>query len=167
MVSAHHAVARVHGGAFNDRQDIALHTLARNIGPMAALAAGNLVHFIEEDDAGIFDPVNGDARHLIHVNQALLFFLDQILESLIHFHLPLLGALPKNVGQHVLQVYIHLLHTLVGDDFKGWKIALADVNFYHALVELALAQLLPQLFAGTVGRFSQPGVAINDHAAGG
>ena len=42
------------------------------------------------------------ARDLVHVDQALLFFLDQVIEGLVDLHLPLLGALAEEVGQHVL-----------------------------------------------------------------
>ena len=51
VIGAHHAVARVHGGAFNDGENVALHAFARNVGAVAALAAGDLVDLIEKDDA--------------------------------------------------------------------------------------------------------------------
>ena len=35
VVGAHHAVARVNGGAFDDRQNVALHAFARDVGAMA------------------------------------------------------------------------------------------------------------------------------------
>ena len=82
---------------------------------MAAFAAGDLVDFVEEDDAGILHAVDRGARDLIHVNQALLFFLDQVLERLVDLHLPLLGALAEDVGQHVLDVDVHLLTR------PGWR----------------------------------------------
>src|ERR1035441_8658651 len=51
VVGADHAVARVDGGSFNDGENVALYTFARDVGAVATLAAGNLVDFIEEDDA--------------------------------------------------------------------------------------------------------------------
>ena len=86
--------------------------------------------------------------HLVHVDQALLFFLDEVLEGLADLHLPLLGALAEDVGQHVLHVDVHLLDALVGDDLEGRHRLLADVELHHALVELAFAQLLAELLAG-------------------
>ena len=142
VVGAHHAVARVHGGAFHDGQDVALHAFARNVGSVAALAAGNLVDLVEEDDAGVFHALDRDARDLVHIDQALLFFLDEILEGLTDLHLPFLGALAKDVGQHVFHVDVHLFHALVGDDLESGHRFFADFQLDDALVEFALAQLL-------------------------
>ena len=52
VIRADHAVARVHGRAFNNRQNVALHALARNVRPMTRFAAGDLVDLVEKDDAG-------------------------------------------------------------------------------------------------------------------
>src|SRR5581483_12516668 len=95
-----------------------------------------------------FDPVDGGAGDLVHVDEALLFFLDQVLEGLIDLHLPLLAALAEDVGQHVLDVDVHFFDALVRDDFERGEIALADFDFDHALIELAFAQLLAEFFAG-------------------
>jgi hypothetical protein len=92
-------------------------------GAVAAFAAGDLVDLVEEDDARVFHALDRDARDLVHIDQALLFFLDQIFEGLVDLHLPLLGALAEDVGQHVLDVDVHLLDALVGDDFEGGQIA--------------------------------------------
>ena len=100
----------------------------------------------------LLDALDGHARDLVHVDQALLFFLDQVFEGLVDLHLPLLGALAEDVGQHVLDVDVHLLDALVGDDFEGREIALAHVDFDHAVVELAFAQLLAQFLAGAALR---------------
>ncbi len=114
---------------------------------MAAFAPGDLIDFIEEDDAGVFHAVDGHAGDLVHINQPLLFFLDQVLEGFVDLHLPFLGALAENVGQHVLDVDVHLLDALIRDDLEGREIAFADIDFHGALVELAFAQLLAKFFA--------------------
>src|SRR5271165_6490376 len=51
VIGAHHPVARVHGRAFDDGQDVALYAFARNVGPVSAFAPCDLVDLIEEDDA--------------------------------------------------------------------------------------------------------------------
>ena len=51
MVGAHHAIAAVDGGAFDDGQDVALHPFTGNVRAMAALTAGDLVDLVEKDDA--------------------------------------------------------------------------------------------------------------------
>jgi hypothetical protein len=103
VVGAHHAVARVHRGAFHDGQNVALHAFARNIGPMAALAAGDLVDLVEEDDAARFHALRGGAVHRVHVDQAAFFFLHQVVERVAHLHLALLVPPPKMLGSMSLR----------------------------------------------------------------
>src|SRR5208282_1081224 len=165
VVGTDHAVARVDRRAFDDGKDVALHAFARNVRTMAAFTAGDLVDLIEEDDAGVFHAIDGDAGDLLHVDQALRFFLDQVLEGLVDLHLPLLGALAEDVGQHVLEIDVHFLDALIGNDFEGRKVALASFDFDGAVVELAFAQLLPQFLAGAAGGLGQAGAGVDDHAA--
>ena len=54
VVGAHHAVARVDRGAFDDRQNVALHAFAADVGAVPAFASGDFVDFVEEDDAAAF-----------------------------------------------------------------------------------------------------------------
>ena len=152
VVGSHHAVARVNGRTFDDGKNIALHAFARDIRTVSALAPGDLVDLVEEDDARLFHPVHRDALHLVHIDQALLLFLDQVLHRVADLHLPLLGLLAEDVRQHVLDVDAHLLHALVGDDLERRHALLADVEFNHALIELAFTQLLTQLLAGAMLR---------------
>ena len=165
VIGAHHAIARVHSGAFDDGEDVALYTFARDIGAVPAFAPGNLVDFVEKHDAGVFHAIDGGAGDLVHVDQALLLFLDQIFEGFVHLHLPLLAALPEYVGQHVLDVDVHLFDTLVRDDFEGREIAFPDLELHHSLVQFAFAQLLTQLFAGTRLRVAHFSRALDYHAA--
>ena len=55
--------------------------------------------------------------------------------------------------EHVLDVDVHLLDALIGDDFKGRHRALAHFHVHHALVELAFAKLRAKFFARAVGLF--------------
>src|ERR1035438_5913256 len=86
VVGADHAVARVDGGSFNDGEDIALNAFAGDVGAVATLAAGNLVDFIEEDDAVGFDAVDCGAIDSVHIDEAAFFFLDQVVECVADFH---------------------------------------------------------------------------------
>ena len=55
VIGAYHAVLGVDRRAFDDRQQVALHALARHVGTVPALPAGDLVDLVEEDDAGMLD----------------------------------------------------------------------------------------------------------------
>src|SRR5215831_7102181 len=96
VVGAYHAVTRVDRGAFHDGQNVTLDAFAGNVGAVATFASSDLVDFVEEDDAGVLDALDGNALHLIHINETLFFFLDEIFERLRHLHLPLLGALTED-----------------------------------------------------------------------
>src|SRR6476661_8321099 len=120
---------------------------------MATLAAGNLIDIVEENDASVFHAVDRHTRDLVHIDEPLLLFLDQVLERLVDLHLPLLSALAKDVRQHVFDVDVHLLYALVRDNFERRKIALASFDFYGAVVKLAFAQLLAKFLTG-------PGIRI-------
>src|SRR6202012_252482 len=145
VVRRHHAVARIHRRPFDDGQDVTLHALARDVRPVAAFTPSHLVDLIQKNDAGVFHAVDSHTIHLIDVDQPLLLFLHQVFEGLAYLHLPLLGPLAEESGKNVPQVDVHLFLTLVSDDLKARRIPLAHVNLHRAVVQLALAELLPQL----------------------
>jgi len=51
MVGFDHAVAGVDVRSFDNRQQIPLNALARNIGPVLRVSADNLVDFVQENNA--------------------------------------------------------------------------------------------------------------------
>ena len=154
VIGAHEAVARVDRGAFHDRQDVALHAFAADVGTVAAFAAGDFVDFVQKDDAVAFHALERDARHLIHVDQLLLFFLHQVFEGFGHAHFALARALPKQPGHDILEIDVHLFDVAVGGDLER-RPAFFDVDFHHAVVEFAGAQLLAQLLARALGAFAR------------
>src|SRR5256885_1445606 len=157
VIRANHAVACVDGGAFDDGQNVALHAFPRDVRAMAGFAAGNLIDFIDEDDAHLFGALHGHARDLVHVQQLVFFFLDQVFESVGHAHFAFLLLLAEHAGKHVLDVDVHLLDALIGDDFKRGHGALADFEVDHALVELAFALLEGAFFSCALGLFTVRG----------
>src|SRR6202041_1175374 len=126
----------------------------------------NLVDFVQENYSRVFHAIDGGARYLLHVDQALLFFLNQIFEGFVDLHLPLLGALAEDVGEHVFQVNVHLFDALVGDDFEGREIALAGFDFHCAVVEFAFAQLLDSGRL-VLASMTTPPVEVEDDEEGG
>ena len=59
VIGAHHAVLRVHGRAFDDRQNVALHAFAADVRALRAFAPGDLVDLVDEDDARLLDAIDG------------------------------------------------------------------------------------------------------------
>ena len=77
VVGLHRAVLGGDGGALDQRQQIALHALARDVGARAALAAGDLVDLVEEHDAVVLDRVDRLLHELVAVEQLVGFLVDQ------------------------------------------------------------------------------------------
>src|SRR6266851_8578042 len=95
VVGANHAVAGVDGSAFDDGQNVTLHTFARDIRSVAGFAPGDFVDLVDKDDAHLFGALDGGARDLVHIEKLVLFFLNEVLEGVGYTHLALLFLLPK------------------------------------------------------------------------
>ena len=92
VVGADRAVLGVDGRALDDRQQVALHALARDVGAVGGLAAGDLVDLVDEDDARLLGAIDRLVRDLLHVDQARGFFLREQLERFGHLDLLALGS---------------------------------------------------------------------------
>ena len=66
-----------------------------------------------------FDALDRRARDLIHVDEALFFFLHQVLHRLVNAHLASLGAALKEIAQHVFHVDAHLFDALAGRPIRS------------------------------------------------
>src|SRR5215469_9305045 len=153
VVGAYESVAGIDRGAFDDRKDVALHAFTADVRTVAGFPARDLVDFVEEHDAARFHAVEREARHLFHVNELLLLFLNQVFERFGDPHAAFACALAEEAGQHLLDVHAHFFDARGGRDFKRGR-AVLDIDFHHALVEFAVAQALAELLAGfLVARF--------------
>ncbi len=120
---------------------------------MARLASGNLVDLVEEDHAGVLNSLNRSARNLVHVDQALFFFLHQVLHRLVDAHLASLRASLKEIAQHVFHVDAHLFDALWTSQFDHRKILFAHFDLNQTIVELAAAKLRAKFFARSLKLF--------------
>src|SRR5947209_2222297 len=147
VIGSDHAVARVDGRALDDGQKVALHALARNVGPRARLTARDLVQLVEKDYAVGLDAFQGGARDRVHVDEPLLLLLYDVLQGLVDAHALALGSALKEVAEHVLHVDAHHLDALRPGDLYGGKTLLAHLHLDGACVELTFAQLSAKLLA--------------------
>src|ERR1700686_855070 len=124
---------------------------------MSRFAASNFIDLVDEDDAHLFGALHRSASNLIHIEKLIFFFLDQVFERIGHGHFAFLFLLAKHSREDVFNIYVHFFHTLVGNNFEGRHGAFADFDIYHALVQLAFAELHAQFFAGAVSLFALRG----------
>ena len=127
------------------------HALPADLGTAAALPTGDLVHLVKEYDSRLLGPLDGLARDLLVVDELLFLFLCQNLECVEHAHLAALGLASEDVREHLLDVDVHLLDPLVGDDLDRVAPSLG-LDLHHAVVELAGPELLAQLLARPCSR---------------
>ncbi len=77
MVGLDRAVLGRDRGALDQRQQIALHALARDVAADAAVAHADLVDLVEEHDAVVLDRVDRFLHQLIVVQQLVGFLVDE------------------------------------------------------------------------------------------
>ena len=77
VIGFHLAVLGGNGGALDQRQEIALHALAADVGAITAFARADLVDLVEEDDAVVLDRSDRLLDQFIVVEQLVGFLVDQ------------------------------------------------------------------------------------------
>ena len=116
--------------------------------PPGALAAGDLVDLVDEDDARLLGPADRVLGDAVHVQQLGRLLLGQRLQGLGQLQAAALGLLPA--GHHVLQVEDHLLHAHAGEHVDERGRGVGGVDLHRAIVQLPLVQHAPQALAGGV-----------------
>ena len=141
VIGLHRAVLRGDGRAFDQRQQVALHTFARDVGTASFRPGAKLVDFVEENDTGVLDVGDGVARDAFVIDQLFSFFDLEWLPGVAHQQCAPLGLVAaaedaaeidgadRSVG-HVRQ-------------FEHWRgrRRRGHVEFDILLVEFARAQL--------------------------
>src|SRR5262249_41190786 len=129
-------VLRVDRRALDDRKQVALDALARDVGAATArLAAGDLVDLVEEHDPGGLRPLDRLARDLAGVDQAALFLGLEDLPRLADRRLATLLLAAEEAGEHLLDVDVHLLDALVRHDLEGGERLVGDLHLDETVLE--------------------------------
>ena len=166
VVGLHAAMLGGDGGALDQRQQVALHAFAADVGAQAMLAAAaDLVDLVEEDDAVLLDRLERFGLHLLVVEQLVALLGDQHVVGIEHAHAARLGAPAEGLSQDLVQVdHAHAGAGHAGN-LEGRQRGAAGVLHAEldlALVELAGAQHAAELGAGVgAGGLAHEGV---DHA---
>jgi hypothetical protein len=155
VVRAHHAVLGLDARALDERQQVALHALARDVGSVG-LASGDLVDLVDEHDRGRLDQPDRLLPRRLGVDEPLRLLVAQELPRAGHRHAAAPAAARRQAAHKVLQVEPELLDALRREDLEDRHRALGRLDVDLAGVELAGAKLLPQSLSRRAGSGGLP-----------
>src|SRR5690606_15810975 len=147
MFGMHHSVARADGCSFHNRENIALNAFPAHVGAVSGFASRNLIEFVDENDTGLFDAIDGFSGNLVQINQASFLFTDQVVHGLNDLHLPHNRTGCEDSRQKVLERQIELLLAWKREHLERRVKAFRDLYLDNLIIELTLAKLLPKSVA--------------------
>ena len=142
-------VLGIHRATFHQRQQVALHALARHVGAGRFLAPRDLVDFVDEHDAVLLGVVHCARLEFVFIDHFRRFLIDQELQCFLDLELALAAAAAAQVLKHPLQLLRHFLHARGRHDFHAHRCR-AHLDFDLAIVEFALAQHLAETLSRLV-----------------
>ena len=159
MIRLHPTVLRAHGRPFDQGQEIALHAFAGDVTPGRDVASlGNLVDFVNEDDAVVFHVFDGFARAFILVDEFRGFFIRVKFHHFLHRHAALFTVLLLHLFKKTLQLRFHVVHPLGGEYVESGSLRF-HVRFHRLFVQTPGAQILTETASCRVF-FGLDGVAV-------
>ena len=161
MVGLDRAVLGGNGRAFDQRQQIALHALAADIGAARVGAGADLVDLVDEDDAVFLYGLKGRQLHGLIVQQLVGLFRHQQVVAFGHGHAAA-GAAAAHLAEQLAQVdgtHLALTGGVKGGEGVG---AVGHLDLDHGIVQLAPPQLAAEHLARLVAGIA-PGDRL-DHA---
>ena len=161
VVGADVAVARLDGRALHDGEQVALHALARHVGPDGAALPGDLVELVDEDHAVVLDPIERFVHHIVHVDELLELFVDEDPSGFVQVYRAALLFLRHHLLQPLGEVEVRALHALRRlHHFEHREALLLHLDLHLALLELSLLELLAQLLARAAAALLRLDVAL-------
>ena len=158
VVRADEAVTGLHRGPLDDRQQVALHPLARDVGPVGVLAGHHLVEFVDEDEAHVLGQLDGRRVNLVLVNHRVAFPFEEDHAGFGHRHLAPRAALGKDLLEHRLQVEVHLFHAHPGEHHGHGLLFGGQLD--AALIHLAGGEHGAHFLAGALVALGRVGAAL-------
>jgi hypothetical protein len=151
VVGLDHAVLGVDGRAFDQRQQIALHALARDLGAARIGTRGHLVDLVDEDDAVLLGIRERRGLDFVVVDELGGFFFDQQLVRVGDAELANLLLRTARAREQALQLLGHFFHAGRPHDFeRGLRVRDLDLDFLVGQGTLTQA-LAHHLSRGVVG----------------
>src|SRR5579872_96693 len=153
MIGFHRAVLGRNRRAFDQRQQVALHALARYFAADAAIPHADLVYLVQEDDAVAFDRRDRLEHELIAIQQLVRFFIDENFVRTLDRQPPRLGAAAQLAEDIADRDRAHLRARHARDFEHRHAAGRLRLDLDFLVVEFAGAQLftkrVPRRGAGT------------------
>src|SRR5215510_7918139 len=152
MIGLHWPVFGADRGAFDQRQEIALHAFPADIGTADALGApADLVDLVEEYEAVVLDVADRFLHGGVVVDELVRLFRHEDLERVADGDAARLGALAERLAENIAQIDHADMAARHAGDLEGWHASagIGDLDLDFAVVEFAGAQALTEGVAGS------------------
>ena len=154
MISFNHAVFGADRTAFDQGQQIALHTFTRDVRAVGVGTPRDLVDLVQEHNAVLLEVVERTGADVFLVDELARLFFEQHLARMGDLHAAAALAACAQILKHAAQLIGHFFHARRGHDLDA-DIGRGDLDLDFAIFELALAQHLAKALAGRGGVFGR------------
>src|SRR6185437_4722053 len=137
-----------HRGALDQRQQVALHALTRDVAAGAAVAHADLVDLVEKHDAVVLDHIDRFLHQLVAVEQLVGFLVDQKLVGALDGDAAGLGPAAELAEDVANRDRAHLRAGHAGDLEHGHAAGGLRLDLDFLVVEFAGAELPAEGIAG-------------------
>ena len=135
-------VFRCNRGALDDRQNVSLHALARNVRTHVVCVPRDLVDLVQKDDAVLFGVLKRFAVHVVRIDALFGFLLHEDRARMLHRHPLCLFLLRKQIAEHAAHVNLHAARA----EHHGAD-AFFDLNLHDLFLQKPFSQAVERLFA--------------------
>ena len=148
VVCFHSTVFGRYSRSLDQRQKVALHALAADVGTLAFGARADLVDLVEEDDAILLHGIDGLLNDLVLIEKLVRLFCHQHIMAGLHRHAPGLRPAAKRLAQHVGEIDDAGRRTGHTRNLEASRSAgICHLNLDFLVVHLARAQLFAECLA--------------------
>ena len=174
VIGLHHPVLGRHRRAFDQRQQVALHTLARHIGALRILTRGDLVELVDEHDPVLLRVGQRHRLQLFVVHHPCCFFVGEKPHRFGDADPARLLAPAADVREHSLDLLRQIFHPGRSEDlhrrrcrrYLDLDLAVVERPFAQHLSELLSRRIVDWLHVVKVDRMRRGNQQVEDFILG-
>ena len=145
VVCLDRAVLGVDRSSFDDGQNVALYAFAGDVGPVGTALFGDLIEFVDEDDARFFRRFDGFVDDDVHIQAFFQFFFLEDFPGLGDGHLLFLLLFRHDAAQHFLEIVGQFFRRIARQDALEALVLFSHFDFDFPVVHLMGANVFKHL----------------------